>query len=49
VRQDLSDGRTGRVLFCFDGKSTIVLLHAFIKKTQKVSQSDIDLARKRMR
>jgi phage-related protein len=49
VRQDLSDNRTGRVLFCFAGEGTIVLLHAFIKKTQKTSQSDIDLARKRMK
>lgn len=49
VRQDLSDNRTGRVLFCFSGKAEIVLLHAFIKKTQKVPQTEIDLARRRMR
>ncbi len=49
VRQDLSDNRTGRVLFCFSGKSEIVLLHAFIKKTQKIPQAEIDLARRRMK
>jgi phage-related protein len=48
VRQDLSDNRTGRVLFCFAGEGTIVLLHAFIKKAQRIPQPDIDLARKRM-
>jgi len=49
VRQDLSDNRTGRVLFCFSGKAEIVLLHAFIKKTQKIPQAEIDLARRRMK
>lgn len=49
ARQDLSDNRTGRVLFCFSGKAEIVLLHAFIKKTQKTPPDEIDLARKRMK
>jgi len=49
VRQDLSDNRTGRVPFCFSGKAEIVLLHAFIKKTQKIPPAEIDLARKRMK
>ncbi|TMQ07385.1 MAG: type II toxin-antitoxin system RelE/ParE family toxin [Deltaproteobacteria bacterium] len=47
VREDLSDNRTGRVLFCFSGKSEILLLHAFIKKTQKTPPAEIALARKR--
>jgi len=46
VRTDLSDGRIARVLFCFIGKK-MVLLHGFIKKTQKTPKPDIDLARKR--
>lgn len=48
VRSDLSQGRIARVLFCVaDGQ--MVLLHAFIKKTQKTPKADIDLALKRMK
>ena len=40
--------RIARVLFAFkDGQ--IVLLHGFIKKSQKTSKSDLDLARERMK
>jgi phage-related protein len=46
VRSDLDHNRIARVIFCLDG-GHMILLHGFIKKTQKVSQSDIDLARKR--
>lgn len=49
ARQDLSNNRTGRVLFCFKGKAKIILLHAFIKKTRKIPPAEIDLARKRMK
>jgi phage-related protein len=46
VRSDISDGRFARVLFCIhDGP--MVLLHAFIKKTQKTPDADIELATKR--
>lgn len=46
VRSDLSSGRIGRVLFCIaDGE--MVLLHGFIKKTQKTPPQDIDIALKR--
>jgi hypothetical protein len=46
VRSDITDGRIARVLFCIhDGR--MVLLHAFIKKTQKTPDSDIELATKR--
>jgi phage-related protein len=42
------EGRIARVLFAFvDGQ--IVLLHAFIKKSQKTPKSDLDLARERMK
>lgn len=43
VRSRISDGRIARVLFCFyEGR--IVLLHGFIKKTQKTPKPDMDLA-----
>ena len=46
VRSDLTKGRTARVLFCVQD-SQMVLLHAFIKKTQKTPDADLDLALKR--
>ncbi|MBS0285979.1 MAG: type II toxin-antitoxin system RelE/ParE family toxin [Proteobacteria bacterium] len=48
IRSDLFRNRISRIIFFMYGNS-MVLLHGFIKKTQKASQSDIDLARKRMR
>ena len=48
VRTNLSDKRIARVLFCFKGKK-MVLLHGFIKKTQKTPKSDLELARKRQK
>lgn len=46
IRSDISDGRITRVIFCVeDGK--MVLLHSFIKKTQKTPKADLDLALKR--
>lgn len=46
VRSDLASGRIARVLFCVhDGQ--MVLLHAFIKKTQKTPAADLELAAKR--
>lgn len=48
VRSTLKDGRIARVFFCaHDG--AMVLLHGFIKKTQKTPDREIDLAEKRMR
>ena len=38
--------RIARVLFCTT-KSGLVLLHAFVKKTQKTPAADLALARKR--
>jgi phage-related protein len=46
VRSELTQGRIARVLFCVH-KSYMVLLHAFIKKTQKTPDSDLKLALKR--
>jgi phage-related protein len=48
ARSNISDGRIARVLFCIvDG--AMILLHGFIKKTQKTPTSDLELARKRMK
>jgi phage-related protein len=48
VRTDLSDKTIARVLFCVQG-GDMVLLHGFIKKTQKTPKIELDLAKKRMR
>ncbi len=46
VRSTLTQGRIARVIFCVhDGR--MVLLHAFVKKTQKTPDADLDLATKR--
>ena len=48
VRSDLSRGRIARVIFCVhDGR--MVLLHGFMKTTQKTPKGDLDLATKRMK
>jgi phage-related protein len=46
VRSDLSRSRIARVIFCVAG-SRMVLLHGFIKKTQKTPAADLQLALKR--
>ena len=47
VRKRISNGkRTARVLFTVDG-SRMILLHGFIKKSQRTSRKDLRLARKR--
>jgi phage-related protein len=48
VRSDLGSNRIARVIFCI-GSDYMVLLHGFIKKTQKTPQADIDLALRRKR
>lgn len=47
VRINLPDG-IARVLFTTEGP-TMILVHGFIKKTQKTPKQDIALARKRMK
>jgi len=39
----------GRAFFCYQTGSKIVILHAFIKKTQKTSQRELKLALKRLK
>ncbi len=46
VRSRLPRGRIARVVFCVE-RGRMVLLHGFIKKTQKTPQHDLDLALKR--
>jgi phage-related protein len=48
IRSTLPSRRIARVLFCLiDGE--LILLHAFIKKTQKTPPDDLALARKRQK
>ena len=46
VRSSLLHGRIARVIFCIE-RECMLLLHGFIKKTQKTPQHDIDVALKR--
>jgi len=46
VRCSLHDGRIARVLFFFHG-GEMVLLHGFIKKTEKTPDEDLRLAQER--
>ena len=48
VRSDLTGGKIGRVVFCVVTRR-MVLLHGFIKKTQKTPAKDIGLAHRRMK
>ena len=46
VRMNLTKGRIARVLFCVD-EGQMILLHGFMKKTQKIPKHDLALARDR--
>jgi phage-related protein len=48
LRPRSSEG-IGRALYCFVVSRRIVILHAFIKKTQETPERDLRLARKRMK
>ena len=48
VRSNLAGGRIARVIFCVGG-GRMVLLHGFVKKTQKTPAPDLDLARTRQK
>jgi phage-related protein len=45
VRTSLTQNRIARVLFYIDKKGRMVLLHGYIKKTQKTPDEDLHLAR----
>lgn len=44
VRTSLNSNRIARVLFYVDNRGRMVLLHGFIKKTQKAPVEDLNLA-----
>mgnify|MGYP006366165505 FL=1 len=46
VRSNISDKKISRILFTIS-ENKMILLHGFIKKTQKLSKEDFDLAKKR--
>jgi phage-related protein len=48
VRSSLASKREARVIFAVI-KERMVLLHGFVKKSQKTPKSDLDLARKRLK
>jgi phage-related protein len=48
LRSSLPDGRIARVIFCVRDNE-LMLLHGFIKKTQKTPPQEIELAWKRLR
>ena len=45
VRTSLAQNRVARVLFYVDKKGRMILLHGFIKKTQRTPAEDLALAR----
>lgn len=49
VRSSLSRNRIARVLFYIDSARRMVLLHGFMKKTQKTPAADMELARRNKR
>ena len=48
VRSHLTQARIARIMFCVH-EDRMVLLHAFIKKTQKTPGPELDLAAKRVK
>jgi phage-related protein len=48
VRSTLDSDRIARLIFCI-GEGHMILLHGFIKKTQKTPKAEIDLATRRMK
>jgi len=48
IRSNFGHGRIGRVLF-FNKQSRMLLLHGFVKKTQKTPARDLQIAEKRMK
>lgn len=46
IRSNISRGRIARVIFIVH-RSRMVLLHGFVKKSQRTPKSDLDLARRR--
>ena len=45
VRSSLAQNRIARVLFYIDRRGRMILLHGFMKKTQKTPREDLALAK----
>ena len=48
IRSNITDGKIARVLFAVVSKK-MVLLHGFVKKTQKTPKPDLELAKRRLK
>jgi len=48
LRSNLPSRTIGRLILCFH-EGTLVVLHGFIKKTQKMPAEDLELAKRRMK
>jgi phage-related protein len=48
IRSNLPSQKIARLILCFHDK-TLVVLHGFIKKTQKTPAEDLELAKRRMK
>jgi phage-related protein len=48
VRSSLPSQKIARLLLCFHDK-TLVVLHGFVKKTQKTPAEELELAKRRMK
>jgi phage-related protein len=48
IRSTLTGNRIARVIFCI-AQGRMVLLHGFMKKTQKIPNEDLVRARRRMK
>jgi phage-related protein len=48
VRSTISNGRIARVIFTIDG-ATMLLLHGFVKKSQKTPKGELEAAMARLR
>lgn len=48
VRSNLKNGIIARVLFCIEGR-LMILLHSFVKKTQKTPEKELEIAYKRLK
>jgi phage-related protein len=45
IRTSLTGGRIARIMFCVEGG--VIILHGFIKKTEKAPQRELNLPRQR--
>lgn len=39
----------GRVLYCFVASGRVMILHAFVKKTQEIREQELRIARNRLK